>query len=270
MATRTSAVELAAHGLVHPKQRLRMVEAGSDAAALSRPAAIIHVASDGGPLRTIVGDNHHHFVGEEHSQKTGFSNPYEGATEYALIQESELRADVLKYRTQAYRISYIHMGQREQWICDHLRHIRVNGVDIVEAIECKPNMSYLGDVAERSRFNTLARILAGLGQKFRVVYEDGVKGGGERQLNFGQIYTHRTVHVPHDAMDRFERLVLDTPDLAFGALAKALHPSRVKGEAMAHALICLGRVSIDLDHYLFGGSPVRLLPEPEFTSLIDF
>ena len=118
--------------------------------------------------------------------------------------------------------------------------------------------------------NTLARILAGLGQKFRVVYEDGVKGGGERQLNFGQIYTHRTVHVPHDAMDRFERLVLDTPDLAFGALAKALHPSRVKGEAMAHALICLGRVSIDLDHYLFGGSPVRLLPEPEFTSLIDF
>ena len=93
MATRTSAVELAAHGLVHPKPRLRVVEAGSDAAALSRPAAIIHVASDGGPLRTIVGDNHRHFVGEEPSQKTGFSNPYEGATEYALIQESELRAD---------------------------------------------------------------------------------------------------------------------------------------------------------------------------------
>lgn len=269
MTVPASPIDLAPPAFVHPEQRLRVVEFGSDAAHGTRPAAIIHVASDGGPLRTIIGDNHQHFVGEEHSEKTGLSNPYEGPTEYALIQESELRADVLDYRTQAYRISYNHMGERVQWICDHLRHLRIDGVDIVEAIECKPNMSYLGDVAERSRFKTLARVLAGIGHKFRFAYEDEVKGGGERQLNYGHIYSHRTTHLPEDALDRFEQLVRDQTGMVFGELAQVLHPSRVKGEAMAHALICRGRVSVDLDRYLFGGSPVRLLACPEFTSLID-
>jgi hypothetical protein len=39
---------------------------------------------------------------------------------------------------------------------------------------------------------------------------------------------------------------------------------------MAQALICQGRVSVDLDRLLFDGSPVRLLPVISFTPKIWF
>lgn len=65
-------------------------------------------------------------------------------------------------------------------------------------------------------------------------------------------------------------MVLRTPDTTFLDLRKALDPDRNQGTAMAHALICRGRVDLDLDRHLHGGSWVRLLPEPAFTSLIRF
>jgi hypothetical protein len=249
---------------------LRMVEHGSDAAAAARIGARIYVADDGGPIRTIMGDAHRHYTGEEHSAKSGLSNPYEGGTEHALIVDSELRSAVLDYRTQAGRLRFPHDGGYAEWIIDHLRHVRGPDGDHVEAIECKPDVSYLADPEQRAKLEAAFRIAAAIGWRPRVLYERQIRGSGERQINFGHIYAHQTATVPDDRLDAFEEMVLRTPATTFGELREALDPDRRQGTAMAHAMICRGRIDVDLDRHLRGGSRVRLLPEPAFTSLIRF
>lgn len=253
-----------------PKQLLRLLEGGSDAAAKAQIAARIFVAADGGPIRTLVGDYHQHFIGEEHSAKTGLTHPYEGATERALIVESELRAEVLAYRPQAFRIRFPMVNTTGEWICDHLRQVRMNGIEFIEAIECKPNISFLGPPSERAKLDATARIIKALGWRFRVIYEREVVGGGERQMNFGHIFAHSTI-IPTEAdFEAFDQLRAHTPQTTFGELRRALHNNRHQGTAMAHAMMCRGRVQFDLDRLVFDGSPVELLPEPEFTSRIRF
>jgi len=260
----------AAPSLVDLDKPLRLVQVGSDAAEGTRPAGRMFVAEDGGPVRSIIGDNHSHWVGEEHSQKTGLSNPYEGPTEHCLIMESEIRADVLAYRTQAFRLQLMSGSGVVQWICDHLRQIRVPGGYLIEAIECKPDLSYIGDPLERQKILAVKRVITGMGWKFRVVYEADIKGSGERQLNFGRIYARNTATVTRPAMEAFERLVVESPVTTFKNLRECLSPDRAQGEAMAQALICMGRVEFDLDRILFGASPVRLLPAIRFTPKIWF
>ncbi|WP_157098706.1 hypothetical protein [Novosphingobium rosa] len=260
----------AAPSLVDPRKPLRLVYVGTDDATGARPAARMHVAEDGGPLRTIVGNNYSHWVGEEHSAKTGLSNPYEGPTEHALIIESELRADVLTFRTQAFRLRLMVGTTVREWICDHLRQIRIGRGYVIEAIECKPDLSYVSDPLERQRTLAIKRVIEGMGWKFRVICGKDVLGGGERQLNFGRIYARQTAPIDEVAMDAFERLVVKSPNTTFATLRDTLSPERVQGEAMAQALICRGRVEFDLDHILFGSSPVRLLPVAHFTPKIWF
>lgn len=261
---------LSALAAVGSGQRLQLVEGGTDAASAARIAARIYVADDGGPIRTVIGDYHRHYVGEEHSAKTGFSNPYEGGVEQALIVESELRADVLDYRTQAARLRYSFMGGTAEWIIDHLRHVRGPDGDFVEPIECKLNISYLADPVVRAKLEAAFDVAADMGWRPRVIYESDVLGSGERQVNFGLIYAHQTATVPDDRLEAFERMAATTPVTTFKALREMLDPRPAQGTAMANHLICRGRVEVDLDQILCGRSPVRLLPEPEFTSLIRF
>jgi hypothetical protein len=246
---------------------LKLVEHGTDAAAAARVGVRIYVADDGGPIRTIIGDLHKHFVGEEHSAKTGLSNPYEGATEHALIIESELSADVLAFRSQACRLRFPCGTGTAEWIIDHLRHVRQGGNQFVEAIECKPNISFL-DSDAREKLAAARRAAEALGWRFRIRYERDVVGGPERQLNFGWIYAHQTASIDH-AMGTFETLVARNPDTTFGELRRALSDDRVVGESTVHALICRGRIECDLDRLLGDNSPIRLLPPPQFTSRID-
>lgn len=270
MARATHADTDAALAGVGSGQRLRLVEGGTDAPAAARIGARIYVADDGGPIRTIIGDYHRHYVGEEHSAKTGLSNPYDGGVEHALIVESELRADVLDYRTQGGRLRYAFNGGTAEWIIDQLRHVRGPDGDFVEAIECKPNVSYLADLEKRAKLQAAFDVVTALGWRPKSIYERDVRGSGERQVNCGLIYAHQTATVPDDRWDAFERMVATTPVTTFRALREMLDPRREQGTAMAHHLICRGRVEVDLDLILCGRSPVRLLPEPEFTSLIRF
>lgn len=252
------------------ERRLRLVVAGTDAAAASIPAARIYVADDGGPIRTVVGADHSHFVGEEASIKTGLSNPYEGAVEYLLIRESEVRHDVLAFRTQAMRMRVMVGNSTREWICDHLRQVRVGRADVIEAIECKPDMSYLGDVGERARMTAVRKVVEGLGWRFRVIYEADVLGGGERQINLGTIMAHKTKQVRDDHRAAFDFMARETPHSTFGRLRTALSDVRQEGAALAHAFICEGRVRFDLDRRLHDGSPVELLSRPSFTPRLWF
>lgn len=255
--------------VVDPEQRLRLVHSDSVEAEGVRFAAVMHVASDGGPIRTIIGGGYKHFVGEEPSQKTSLSNPYEGPTEHALIVDSEIRAKVLDFRTQAFRLRLLAGGVVREWICDHLRFLREDGVDIVEAIECKPDMSFL-DNEERIVQRAARTVIEGMGWRHRIVYLRDVLGGGERQVNFGEIFARRTKHVPDDALNRFEHLCATRREVTFHDLRLALHADPLEGKALAQAMICAGRVEVDLDRYLFDPVPVRLLPPVDFHSPIRF
>ncbi len=250
-------------------QSLRLVHSDSVEAEGVRFAAVMHVASDGGPIRTVVGGGHTHFVGEEPSQKTGLSNPYEGPTEHALIVDSEIRAKVLDFRTQAFRMRLLAGGMVREWICDHLRFLRVDGIDIVEAIECKPDMSFL-DNEERIVQRAVRTVLEGMGWRHRIVYLRDVLGSGERQVNFGEIYARTTRLVPDDAIGRFETMCAAMPNTTFRDLRLTLDKDRLQGTAHVHAMICAGRVEFDLDRYLFDPTPVRLLPLADFHSPIRF
>jgi hypothetical protein len=250
-------------------QRLRLVRDQSSEAEGATFAARLYVAEDGGPIRTVAGDYHRHQTGEEPSVKTGLSNPYEGPTEHALVVESSLRADVLDFRTQAFRLRLLVGGSVREWICDHLRHVRQGDLDMVEAIECKPDVSYV-DADERAVQAAAAEVVRGLGWRHRIIYLDQVLGSGERQINSGEIYAHQTTNVPEDRLASFERMCAAEPNVTFHELRTALDPNRVRGTAMAHALICRGRVRFDLDRYLFDPMPVRLLPTPRFDSRIRF
>jgi hypothetical protein len=249
--------------------RLRLVRDVADEAEGATYAARMYVAADGGPIRTVVGDYHRHQTGEEQSVKTGLSNPYEGPTEHALIVESSLRGDVPDFRSQAFRLELLVGGSVRSWICDHLRQVRRDGFDHVEAIECKPDVSYM-DADERAVHAAAAEVVRGLGWHHRIVYLDQVRGSGERQINFGEIYAHQTTNVPEDRVAVFERMCVTTPAVTFRDLRTALDPNRIKGTAMAHALICQGRVQVDLDRYLFDPSPVHLLPAVRFEPRIRF
>lgn len=250
-------------------ERLHLLRSGSAEAEGFRFAANMYVACDGGPIRTIVGDGHRHLTGEEPSQKAGLSNPYDGPTEHARIVDSEIRAEVLDYRTQAFRLRLFVGAAVREWICDHLRHIRRNGVDIVEAIECKPDMSYVDD-DEKAVQTAVGKVIRGMGWRHRILYQRDILGSGERQINAGEIYSHQTTHVPDDRRALFERMCVETPNITFGDLRQALHDNQVKGTAMAHALICLGRVEFGLHRYLFDPMPIRLIPAIDFKSLVRF
>ncbi len=68
----------------------------------------------------------------------------------------------------------------------------------------------------------------------------------------------------------FDRMCVTTPDITFHEILTALYGNRVRGTAMAHALICRCRVLFDLDRYLFDPMPVRLMPETRLKSQIRF
>ncbi len=61
-----------------------------------------------------------------------------------------------------------------------------------------------------------------------------------------------------------------TPVATFRDLRLALHDDRLEGTALAQAMICAGRVEVNLDRYLFDPMPVRLLPPADFHSPIRF
>lgn len=248
------------------RNRARLVDAASDLALAAEPLAHLYVSDAGGALRTLLGDAHVHVIGSYPSWKTGLSQPFEGLGEQALIEESEIDADVVDYQTQAFRLRMILNGIMVEWICDHLRQ-RADGT--VEAIEVKQHPSQMSAdyVAKILRAR---EILGRIGWTVSVRYEEDIIGSAQRAVNRGHILAHRSTSVEAEQLAALDRLRAASATTTFASLRDAMDSRPLQGKAVVHALLCAGRAVIDLDAPIRDDSPVELRAAPRFNSKIRF
>lgn len=244
----------------------RLLDAASDLALAADPLAHLYVSDAGGALRTLLGDAHQHLIGSYPSWKTALSQPFEGLGELALIEESEVSAKVLDYQTQAFRLRMIINNMMTEWICDHLRQLD-DGT--VEAIEVKQHPRQM-DVLYHLKINRAREILARLGWRLIVRYEPEIVGSATAATNRGHILAHRSTCVNEDQLAAFERLRAKSPTSTFGVVRDAMDGRHLQGKAAVHALICGGRLVLDLKTTIRDGSPVELRAAPRFISKIRF
>lgn len=255
-----------ADGAAAVADRARLVDGSSDLARSLEPLANLYVSDAGGALRTLLGDAHSHGIGVYPSWKTRLAQPYEGLGEQALIEESEISPLVHDFQTQAFRLRMMISGAAVEWICDHLRQL-ADGT--VEAIEVKQSPEQM-DAAYVAKIARAREILGRIGWRVRVRYEREIIGGAQLALNRGHILAHRSIHVSDEQHDSFERLLASSPRTTFGQVRDAMDRRQVQGTAVVHALICAGRVVLDLDEPIRDATPVELRPVPRFNSKIRF
>jgi len=249
-------------GSLIPAARLVDVSCTPDAAL--DPLAHLYVSDAGGALRTLLGDAHRHVIGTYPSWKTGLFQPFEGLGEQALIEEAELRHDVVDYQTQAFRLRMLSGASRVEWICDHLRQY-ADGT--IEAIEVKQHPRQM-DAAYVAKILQAREILAAIGWRVVIRYEHDIVGSAQWQRNRGHILAHRSAHVSDEQTATLDRLTASAPSTTFAEFREAMDPRPLQGTAVTHALICAGRVILDLQLPIRDGSPVELRPRRRFNSRI--
>jgi hypothetical protein len=259
-ARRTQTRPPASDAVGHPLAASALADVGGE------PLAKLFVSDAGGALRTLLGAAHRHFIGVLPSLKTGLSNPFEGIGEQALACDSESDADVHYFQTQAFRLRMLVNGRQAEWICDHLRQLRCGRV---EAIEVKGHPKQM-DGAYRQKLIEARTLLADIGWRVVIRYEDGIVGCPARQVNRSDLMQDRSVHVDEDGIAAFERMRVENAHTTFGALCRELDSRRAFGEAKARSMMARGRARTDLDRLITDASPVELLPTPRFLSKISF
>lgn len=98
-----------------------------------------------------------------------------------------------------------------------------------------------------------------MGWKGIVRYRDGIEGCPDRQVNVSTLYHDRAATISDRHRQVFRRLHEDGADLCLGDLIGELgSDGPMQAQAVAHRLICMGRVFADLDVLLTDDSPVVL------------
>ena len=254
------------YNLVESSATARLVSVVGREGALLDPLAHMFVSDAGGALRTLLGDAHTHLIGTYPSWKTGLFQPFEGLGEQALVEESELRHDIVDYQTQAFRLRMMLGTSQVEWICDHLRQY-ANGV--IEAIEVKQHPRQM-DAAYVAKIIRAKDILGRIGWPVRILYEAEIEGSAQWQRNRKHILAHRSAHISDTQRDVVERLRKSSPRTTFRELRDAMDPSPLRGKAVVHALICAGQAVLDLQSPIRDESPVELRPVTRFVSGIRF
>lgn len=243
------------------KTQLRLHEYNNNLGNRGTPVAVINFPTNDGPIRTLIGNSHRHAIGLYASAKMGVPQPYEGLAEFALIEESELTAKVIWYQTQAFRMDMWVNGEKRSFIADHLRET----TDGVEVIEVKQHPGQLNE-KNLPKYRRAREILQGIGVDMKIRYEDEIEGSETWRYNRKTILMHRSVSVSGEQMAAFERLRANSPETTLGEVRAALDPRKIQAKAAANALICRGRILIDLKSYVSDFSPVTLVPAGHFRS----
>lgn len=241
--------------------QLRLNEYNENLGNRGTPVATIYFPTRDGPLRTLIGNSHQHAIGLYASAKMGVPQPYEGLAEFGVVEESELRAKVIWYQTQAFRLEMWIDGEKRTFIVDHLRET----TEGVEAIEVKQHPGQLNE-KNLPKYQRAREILMGIGVDLKIRYEDEIEGSETWRYNRKTILMHRSVSVSEEQMMAFERLRAITPETTLGEVRAVLDPRKIQGRAAANALICRGRILLDLQSYVSDFSPVTLVPARHFQS----
>ncbi len=227
--------------------------------------ARIYFADCGGPIRTLFGMAHRHIFAINRDPKTNWPNPTEGVTERAWAMRCATDPDVFDYQTQPFRIELVVKGKLVSWIPDYWVLWRSGTIEIGEV---KVDVSGLVDAAYESKLAAAFNLLNRSGWDACVRYSDKILGTTDRQINVGTLYPDRASTIDQEHRAAFRRLMTDGASLCFGDLVEALDAARpMQSQAVAHRLICMGRVWADLDELLTEDSSVVLrsavnLPNP--------
>ena len=216
----------------------------------------IYLSDVGGPLRTLFGMAHRHVFAINRDPKVGWPLPTEGCTERAWCMRCATDPDVVDYQTQPMRLEYVAHGVLVSWLPDYWILWRSG---LIEIGEVKIDGGGLADPDYQAKLRVGFSILAALGWQGRVRYREDILGTPERQVNVGTIYPDRAASVDPAHRLAFARLARAGATLRFGDLIAELDPERpMQAQAVAHRLICAGRVHADLDDLLTEDSPVTL------------
>lgn len=216
----------------------------------------IYLSNAGGPLRTLFGMAHRHVFAINRDPKTGWPNPTEGMTERAWCMRCATDPDVVDYQTQPMRLEYMSGNTLVSWIPDYWILWRSGQIEIGEV---KVDESGLADPVYQRKLRDGFSLLAQCGWLGQVRYRKGILGTVDRQVNVGTIYPDRSATIKPWHVTAFHRLKGSAADLCFGDLVEELDPERpMRSQAVAHRLICMGRVYADLDELLTEDSSVTL------------
>lgn len=216
----------------------------------------IYLSDTGGPLRTLFGIPHRHVFAINRDPKVGWPLPTEGCTERAWCMRCATDPDVVDYQTQPMRFEYLAGNTLVSWLPDYWVLWRSG---VVEIGEVKVDEEGLADPLYQAKLSVGFAHLATLGWHGHVRYREGILGTPDRQVNVGTLYPDRAATVDPIHRLAFSRLVRDDGALCFGDLVAELDPNRpMQAQAVAHRLICTGRVHVDLDELLTEDSPVTL------------
>ena len=216
----------------------------------------IYLSDVGGPLRTLFGMAHRHVFAIARDPKTGWPSPTEGMTERAWQMRCATEPDVVDYQTQPMRLEYMSGNTLVSWLPDYWILWRSGEIEVGEV---KVDETGLADPVYEMKLRVGFTLLARMGWSGRVRYRRSILGTPERQVNVGTLYPDRSARIERSHMAVFHRLREQAADLCFGDLVAELDSDRpMHSQAVAHRLICAGRVHADLDDLLTEDSPVTL------------
>ena len=229
------------------------------------PTARIYFPEGGGPLRTLFGMAHRHIFAINRDPKTNWPNPTEGVTERAWAMRCATDPDAFDYQTQPFRLELVVDGRLVSWIPDYWVLWRSGKIEIGEI---KVDVSGLQDADYERKLRAAFELFGRSGWDAQVRYSEEILGSVDRQINVGTLYPDRTATIDSAHRTAFRRLLANGAVVCFGDLVEALDISRpMQSQAVAHRLVCMGRVWTDLDELLTEDSPVMLrshvnLPSP--------
>lgn len=220
------------------------------------PTARIYFPECGGPIRTLFGMAHRHIFAINRDPKTNWPCPTEGVTERAWAMRCATDPDVFDYQTQPFRVELVVNGKLVSWIPDFWVLWRSG---IVEIGEIKIDVSGLVDVNYEDKLRAAFELFGRSGWDARVRYSEEILGTVDRQINVGTIYPDRATTIDMLHRTAFRRLLADGATMCLGDLIECLDAARpMQSQAVAHRLICMGRVWANLDELLTEDSPVIL------------
>jgi hypothetical protein len=177
-------------------------------------------------------------------------------TERAWQMRCATEPDVVDYQTQPMRLEYMSGNTLVSWLPDYWILWRSGEIEVGEV---KVDETGLADPVYEMKLRVGLTLLARMGWSGRVRYRRGILGTPERQVNVGTLYPDRSARIERSHMAVFHRLRERGADLCFGDLVTELDPDRpMHAQAVAHRLICAGRVHADLDDLLTEDTPVTL------------
>ena len=218
--------------------------------------ATFYLSDEGGPLRTLFGMAHRHVFAINRDPKVGWPLPTEGVTERAWSMRCATDPEVTGYQTQPFRMEYVVDGTLASWLPDYWVLWR-DGV--LEIGEIKIDPDGLPSNSYVAKLRTAFGIFARHGWKGQVRYRNDIEGTVDRQVNVATLYPDRAATISQVHRQNFRRLWNEGATLCFGDLVAELDPVRPMGaQAVAHRLICMGRVYADLDILLTDDTLITL------------